>query len=505
MAVRFQSGIDYGRVAEGIQQDIQQAGQFLVAGVKTFSDIRTQQQKYANTVLENIESLKEEGDLAHQKVIAEQVDKLYNQAKDSIYKYRTTKKVKVKFSGYDFDPETLRQIKNEARNIKTAALRSDQLRTAYDATLRAIAVDPNIINKQKAIDEATLAFTSRETLFKGESINPDNPVLLFNRVIEGNVDPNQAVRGAVASLAGGKLTDFSYTTSSGKSIATQYNQNYYTPVYNKAGAVVDVKENEQAVNELVARVYNSREGIAKNATYEQVATMVRDEMNPLKKFKFVQQEPKIVKPTESEIKRYEDTYRFQQTQKVFDNIGRKISNNGEITDSDLSKIQQYAGKDALKNVDIIPLKEVKAQYKAGESEVSDLLEKIATYYPKKTQPIIDKYLSMSDTERLTVGGDMLIKELDAAVGNKKGPDQILINIRGVFDDIAPLRQYVTKSYGYLIKDKRGEGVGLNFVENKEDWDLFASSVYATPTGSLQPVTEEIPSQTTVKKATIPGF
>ena len=499
MAVRFQSGIDYGQVAQGIEQDIQRAGQFLTAGVESYMDRRIQEQKYANTVLENIESLKEEGDLAHQKVIAEQVDKLYNQAKDNIYKYRTTKKGKVKFAGYDFDPETLRQIKNEARNIKTAALRSEQLRTAYDATLKAIANDTNIVEKQKAIDEANATFTSRETLFKGESINPDNPVLLFNKVIEGNVDPSQAVRGAVASLAGGKTTDFTYTLASGKSEAAQYNQDYHTPVYNKAGAVVNVKENENAMNALIARVYNSREGIAKNATYEQVAAMVREEMNPLRKFKYVEKVPEVKELTEADKKRLEGTYRYEQTKKVFDNIGRKISSEGEITKADLSKMQQYAGEDALKNVEIVPVKDIKSQYKAGESEISDALDKMSNYYSGKTKPVIDAYRAMSDTEKLTDGGRTLIKGLESAIGNKKEPNDILNNIRGLFDDINPLSQYVSKSYGYLIKDKRGEGVSLNFVENQEDWDLFGTSVYGTPTGSLEPVKEEQP------KRTISGF
>ena len=53
MAVRFQSGIDYGQVAQGIEQDIQRAGQFITAGVQTYMDKRLQEQKFANTVLEN--------------------------------------------------------------------------------------------------------------------------------------------------------------------------------------------------------------------------------------------------------------------------------------------------------------------------------------------------------------------------------------------------------------------------------------------------------------------
>lgn len=494
MAVRFQSGIDYGQVAQGIEQNLQRAQQFVSAGIQTFIDQRTQEQKFANTVLENIESLKEEGDLAHQKIIAEEVDKLYNEAKDSIYKYRTNKKGKVKFDGYDFDPETLRSIKNKARNLKNAALRSEQLRTAYDTTLKTIAVDPTIINKSSAIEQATNTFKNRDILFKGDSINPDNPVLTFNKIIEGNVDLPTAINTSINALAGGRTTDVGFTTPDGRSEVTQYNVDYFTPKYS-GNEVVGFEPNEKAINELALRVFSSREGISTRASFDQVKQEVMQALNPISKIRMTA--PTVEKPSEADVKRGLETRRYMETEKVFNDIARNKINKGEkLTDEDFTRINRAAGKGALTNVDFIDVEKARKDFNQNANEIVKSLSAVEDKRAKKElQPLIDNFNSLGPTEKITVGLKDLVEQSQKILEEREIDPRKMTKL---FEDVAPMAEFITRDYGYIIKDRRGKDTSFSFVDNADSFSRLSSTLFDVPT--TVPVEEAKP-----EKTTIPGF
>lgn len=491
MAVRYQSQIDYGQVGRSIEQDLQRAQQFVVAGVETYMDKRLQEQKFANTVLENIESLKEEGDLAHQGVIAGKVDELYNKAKESIYKYRTTKKGKVKFDGFDFDPETLREIKNQARNIKNAALRSEQLRGAYDQGLKIIATDPTVINKTQAIDQLTNAFKNPEILFKGDSINADNPSILFNRIVENNVDIRSAVTATAGQLAGGRTTDVGYTTADGKSEVIQYNIDYYTPQFDKSGKVTGFTANDEALDRLAQQVYSSREGIAGRTSLPEVRKEIETMLSPLSKLRMVEKTPQMVKPTEGDIKRAESVRSYERAVSAFNEVGRAIDRGEEMTDALQAKIQAGVGKDALKNIDFVSLEDIKSDYNTGEGEIIKVLESIDD---KDVNKFISEYQGLGSIAKSTTGLRSLIDKVEGELGDSSKYQEALESIEELYTTIEPLQQYVTKDYGILIKDNRGKEKKFKFIESSDDLNNFSTSVFDIPLSiDLQAKKQAVPN------------
>ena len=491
MAVRYQSQIDYGQVGRSIEQDLQRAQQFVVAGVETYMDKRLQEQKFANTVLENIESLKEEGDLAHQGVIAGKVDELYNKAKESIYKYRTTKKGKVKFDGFDFDPETLREIKNQARNIKNAALRSEQLRSAYDQGLKIIATDPTVINKTEAIDQLTNAFKSPEILFKGDSINADNPSILFNRIVENNIDVRSAVTATAGQLAGGRTTDVGYTTADGKSEVIKYNIDYYTPQF-KDGKVVGFKANDEALDRLAQQVYASREGIAGRTTLPEVRKEIETMLSPISQLRMVEQKMEIPKPTEADTKRLLEANRYQDTVKAFQGVGSVINKGEYPSEQDYARINRSAGKEALKNVEFVNLPDIKQEYEQGSENILEVLREMDN---KEVNKLITQYEESGETAKVTTGLETLIEGAREILGEKSSYEDDFASIDDAYSAIQPLQQYVTKDFGILVKDKRGKDTKRIFVESSDDLTAFSSTVFDVP----------LTFSTEGQKQTIPGF
>jgi len=521
MAVRYQSQIDYGQVGRSIEQDLQRAQQFAIAGVETFVQNRLEQQRFANTVLENIDSLKDEGDLAHQQAIGAKVDELYNKAKDSIYKYRTTKKGKVKFSGYDFDPEVMREIKNEARNIKNAALRSEQARVAYEQGIRQIASD-NTINQKEAIAALDAEFKNSDIIFKGDSTKPDSVALRFNNIIESNVNPELALGAAASQFATKRTSDVGISTADGRSEVIKYNIDYFTPEYDKQGKVFNFTENEDALRRTAQQMRSSRPALMK-LTEDEVVDYLRQQFNPISQLRITEPKREVVKPTEAQLKRAEEGYTYKQRKTVLDNIGKRIDTEKPITNDDISRIQEYVGEESLQDVDILSVDDVKKSFESAESIVVSNIEEIAQLKPttKKlfgTSKGKDQELNtlLREYESGEISFDNLAGEVKDImrdiVRDPKEEDEkvieLLDEITQVSDEAAPLLEYKDKDYGFVIKDRRGKGAErIRFVDDSRSWKTFSSTLLDVPGRMLSPVEEEEVEAPIVtnERPTIAGF
>ena len=484
MAVRFNSGIDYGQVGESIERDLQRAGQFVTAGFGIAQDIRIQEQKFANTVLENIESLKDEGDLAHQAAIAGKVDELYNKAKTEIYKYRTTKKGKVKFDGYDFDPETLRGIKNDARQIKNAALRSEQARQAYDQYIRVINAD-DTINQRAAIEALDAKFKDPSILFKGDSTSPDNIALAFSDIVEQNVNPQMAVRKAANTFVTGRTTDIGVSTADGRSEVVKYNVDYLTPNKFEQGKMTSFTWNEDKLQETAAQMRASRPAMMR-MSQEEVVGYLKEQLDPLRQLRYAEPKREVVKPTEADTKRLLEANRYQDTVKAFQGVG-SIINKGEYPSAeDYARISRSAGKEALKNIEFVNLKDIKEEYNQGEESILEILNEINKKEANKgfgskkklITEFLNKYNESKETVRVTGGLEALIKEAEDKVG--KDYEEEFSKITDAYSNIQPLQDYVTKDFGILVKDKRGKDTKRIFVESSNDLTAFSSTVFDVP-------------------------
>jgi len=489
MAVRFNSGIDYGQVGESIERDLQKAGQFVTAGFGIAQDIRIQEQKFANTVLENIESLKDEGDLAHQGAIAGKVEELYNKAKESIYKYRTTKKGKVKFDGFDFDPETLRGIKNDARQIKNAALRSEQARQAYDQYIRVINAD-DTINQTAAIKALDAKFKDPSILFKGDSTSPDNIALTFSDIVEQNVNPQMAVRKAANTFVTGRATDIGVSTSDGRSEVVKYNVDYLTPNKFEQGKMTSFTWNEDKLQETAAQMRASRPAMMR-MSQEEVVGYLKEQLDPLRQLRYAEPKVQMVKPTEGDIKRAESVRSYERAVSAFDEVGRAIDRGEEMTDALQAKIQSGVGKDALKNIDFVSLEDIKSDYNTGEGEIIKALESIDD---KDVNKFISEYQGLGSIAKSTTGLRSLIDKVEEELGDSSKYQEALESIEELYTTIEPLQQYVTKDYGILIKDNRGKEKKFKFIESSDDLNNFSTSVFDIPLSiDLQAKKQAVPN------------
>lgn len=490
MAVRFNSGIDYGQVGESIERDLQRAGQFVTAGFGIAQDIRIQEQKFANTVLENIESLKDEGDLAHQAAIAGKVDELYNKAKESIYKYRTTKKGKVKFDGFDFDPETLREIKNQARNIKNAALRSEQARQAYDQYIRVINAD-DTINQRAAIEALDAKFKDPSILFKGDSTSPDNIALAFSDIVEQNVNPQMAVRKAANTFVTGRTTDIGVSTADGRSEVVKYNVDYLTPNKFEQGKMTSFTWNEDKLQETAAQMRASRPAMMK-MSQEEVVGYLKEQLDPLRQLRYAEPKREVVKPTEADTKRLLEANRYQDTVQAFQGVGSVINKGEYPSAQDYARINRSAGKEALKNVEFVNLPDIKQEYNQGEESILEVLREMDN---KEVNKLITQYEESGETAKVTTGLETLIEGARDILGEKSSYEDDFASIDDAYSAIQPLQQYVTKDFGILVKDKRGKDTKRIFVESSDDLTAFSSTVFDVP----------LTFSTEGQKQTIPGF
>lgn len=490
MAVRFNSGIDYGQVGESIERDLQKAGQFVTAGFGIAQDIRIQEQKFANTVLENIESLKDEGDLAHQAAIAGKVDELYNKAKTEIYKYRTTKKGKVKFDGYDFDPETLRGIKNDARQIKNAALRSEQARQAYDQYIRVINAD-DTINQRAAIEALDAKFKDPSILFKGDSTSPDNIALAFSDIVEQNVNPQMAVRKAANTFITGRTTDIGVSTADGRSEVVKYNVDYLTPNKFEQGKMTSFTWNEDKLQETASQMRASRPAMMR-MSQEEVVGYLKEQLDPLRQLRYAEPKREVVKPTEADTKRLLEANRYQDTVKAFQGVGSVINKGEYPSAQDYARINRSAGKEALKNVEFVNLPDIKQEYEQGSENILEVLRGMDN---KEVNKLITQYEESGETAKVTTGLETLIEGAREILGEKSSYEDDFASIDDAYSAIQPLQQYVTKDFGILVKDKRGKDTKRIFVESSDDLTAFSSTVFDVP----------LTFSTEGQKQTIPGF
>jgi hypothetical protein len=503
MAVRLQQ-IDYGQVGKGIEQDLQRAQQSIAQGFQTAVGIQAKELQYANTVLENMESLKNEGDIAHQMAIAERVDALKEKAKSAIY--TENKRGKKKFDVGNL-AGIRKEIQNETRAIKNAAIRSEELRKGYQNVITQIQSDDTIADKRAAIQEATAEFHDPKNLFNLENLQSDSPYLMYDDVIRKHVNKGALAQKMAAGLIQKGSQSATYELADGKAKQFQYNPNYATVEMDDALKYVKgVSVDEDKFNALKADVKSSNSYLA-GMTDEELDASLRPLVMPAEASKF--KEPTVSASAASASRKESlDANAYLNAMETVSVVANKISNNERIEKSDLAKISKY-NKDAFKNIEVINYDELVSERNKNENNWLKEVEALTGLNSKKKSELegrIEMYRNADSQEEAAnaVGLIMnLIKSDETLSGKAKG-------VFDTFNIVNSLNKYINKdSYGVLLKDKRGEGTALTFLTQASDLEDFANTIFEMPKTlqAVMPVQKESvnPEDKEVTKIKIEGF
>lgn len=332
--------------ANAIQRDLNQMGQGVANAFTVEIENRKRQVEFANRVLENLDTLKGEGQLAHQKMIADKVDEVHNGLSEELFKFKTNRRGKKKFVGFNInDPDLRHSIREKIQPIKNAIIRSNQMTQAYDQAIRA-GVDPNnfVTDQQGYIEDVDKLYRNADVLFNNPQALSGNIEESFRKILQARTNPNELAKATtLGHLSEDKMDKASVRLKSGEGMDINYNPKYWEPV-KEGEAVTGVNLRKESFEELVEKVKQQRPDIVTDGIARAEAMAL---IQPQRGQLFQEpQDPKPIKPTEAETKRAITRSNFKDNLEVLYEVGTNLEKNGKLSKSDRTIFNTlFANKD----------------------------------------------------------------------------------------------------------------------------------------------------------------
>jgi len=264
--IRPTRGLQTAGQAQMIEQDLANISTGVAQGFQTAINIRKQQVAEVDAVLDNLEKLKQEGDIAHRSAISDKINEIYDNVSNGIYKSRKSGKGN-KFVGIGAQKLDSRDgmvtideyIRAQTQKIGMANTRSQAMKESYDQSVREIKEDPTIPASRKieAIQQIDEQFKSPSFLFNDvDGQTPDDPNAAFQKVLDSYRDPETARKLVSKEFIDGIKQTSGYSElkvrrRDGTQVAVSYSPDIHEIIQDENGNTIGVDVKDEALDDFI--------------------------------------------------------------------------------------------------------------------------------------------------------------------------------------------------------------------------------------------------------------